>query len=147
MQLCLTIIMIILSCHAYKRRSSIYFRLHPRVIDTAPNYEYNLDDAEVSLWLSAASYCSQQDISTRVFLGPTHGFVVTKLFYNIDTGAMGYIGFLNRKQRIYVVFQGTHSIADVLSDIHIEQVPYATYPECECNVHKGFMYLSNQLSI
>lgn len=103
-------------------------------------YAYDSDEALTSLWLSAAAYCSQESLLTRSFQGPTHGFVVTDRINHADTGTVGFVGFMNRLRRIYVVFRGTHSVGDVNVDLQMEQVPYSSYPDCTaCTVHKGFL--------
>eukprot|EP01031_Cornospumella_fuschlensis_P031101 gene31101-37586_t len=39
---------------------------------------FNNNQAQISVWLSAAAYCGKSAYPTHVFKGPTAGFVYTK---------------------------------------------------------------------
>ena len=135
-------LLVISLCGSGVSRQSIlteYERDAPRVdYSQQMNYSYSRAEAEVALWLSAATYCSEDTFRSRVFQGPSHGFAVSHVISDQDTGTVGYIGYLNRNHRIYVVFRGTHSIDNFFTDIQLSQVRYSTYPDCNCMVHDGF---------
>ncbi|RYH30618.1 hypothetical protein EON65_04620 [archaeon] len=44
---------------------------------------------------------------------------------------------------MYVVFRGSSSIPNWISDLDAFKTAYTSYPECNCQVHKGF-YLAEQ---
>ena len=61
--------------------------------------------------------------------GPTDGFIVTNIIDNLrDTE--GYIGYLPSDKSIYVVFRGSISIRNWLTDLNALKTPYLTFPEC-----------------
>ncbi len=50
----------------------------------------------------------------------------------------GYVGYLPSDNSIYVVFRGSVSLANWITDLSTTKMPYNTYPECNCQVHMGF---------
>lgn len=129
-----------------EKRSRVQYRAHPASAPRGMTYAYSSEEANVALWLSSAAYCDMNFFETRVFAGPTHGFVVTARIHDARTDAVGFIGFLNRLRRIYVVFRGTQSLNNIVLDMQVETVPYASYPNCSCRVHRGF-YAAEQAVI
>lgn len=51
---------------------------------------------------------------------------------------LGYIGYLPSDESIYAVFRGTGSIRNWVTDINTFKTPYLSFPNCKCQVHKGF---------
>lgn len=99
---------------------------------------YNVNQGLTSVWLSAAAACGHDAYKTHVFKGPTTGFVVTKVIYNSVDDTQGYIGYLPSDKSIYVVYRGSESIKNWISDLDAFKTPYTSFPECGCQVHKGF---------
>ena len=93
----------------------------------------------------AQAYCSQKSYLTRDFTGPTDGFVATYAINSDKTSGdvTGYIGYLPSTESIYVVYRGSSSISNWIADLDAFKVTYTSWPECNCEVHKGF-YLSEQ---
>lgn len=99
---------------------------------------FNLAEANKNAWLSAAAYCGASKYKTHVFKGPTTGFVVTYVIDDhLDT--QGYIGYLPSDSSIYVVFRGSSSIQNWITNLEVTKVAY-TGSCCglSCQVHKGF---------
>ena len=88
--------------------------------------------------LSADSYCGHENILSHTFEGPAAGFVPTVVLYDEFTDTNGYIGYLPSDKSIYVVFRGSISIANWLTDFDATLAPYDAFPECNCQVHMGF---------
>lgn len=99
---------------------------------------FDLDQAMISLWLCGATYCGVGNYKSHVFQGPTTGFIVTAPIEDVRTDTEGYVGYLPSDKSIYVAFRGSSSIRDWLSNLDARKVPYTSYPECDCYVHKGF---------
>ena len=98
----------------------------------------NVNLTQPSLWLSAATFCSKEEYLTRTYIGPTEGFVPTYVIYDQRTDTEGYIGYLPLEKTIFVVFRGSISTKNWLTDFDFRKTSYDTYPECECQVHEGF---------
>lgn len=107
---------------------------------------YNGAQSEISLWLSTAAYCGKDSYKTRTFKGPTTGFVVTNVIFDSKTDMQGYVGYLPSDKSIYVVFRGSSSIRNWIQNLDTFKTSYTSYPECNCQVHKGF-YLTEQAVI
>jgi len=99
---------------------------------------YDGNQAQTSMWLSAAAYCGKSSYKSRTFKGPTTGFVVTAVIEDTATDTQGYVGYLPSDKSIYVVYRGSSSIRNWISNLDSYKTPYTTYPECNCQVHKGF---------
>lgn len=100
--------------------------------------KFNLDEANKNLWLSAAAYCGVDNIESHTFKGPTQGFVVTKTI-NDKKDTQGFIGYLPSDKSIYVVFRGSSSIQNWITDLTVTKTTYNQY--CcgsKCMIHKGF---------
>ena len=50
---------------------------------------YDSLQANTSLWLSIAAYCGMAKYETHNFLGPTEGFLVTKVIDDVRTDTEG----------------------------------------------------------
>lgn len=99
---------------------------------------YDNNQALKSLWLSAAAYCGKDAFKSHVFKGPTSGFVYTNTISDLVTDTQGYVGYLPSDSSIYVVYRGSSSIANWITNLETTKTPYSTYSECNCQVHKGF---------
>ena len=102
----------------------------------AGSWDYN--QAQISLWLSAAAYCGKSKYESHVFKGPTTGFVVTSIISDTATDTEGFIGYLPSDNSIYVSFRGSSSIRNWISNLDAWKTSYTSFPECNCQVHKGF---------
>jgi hypothetical protein len=99
--------------------------------------EWTMAQANISVWLSAATDCGKENYDTHVFKGPTAGFVVTHVI-NDYKGTQGYAGYLPSDQSIYVAFRGSSSQRNWITDYYVKLTNYETFPECNAQVHKGF---------
>ena len=99
---------------------------------------YNTQEGLTSIWLSAAAYCGKDNYAKHVFKGPTTGFVYTSTIYDAATDTQGYIGYMVSTKSIYVVYRGSQDIRNWVANIDAVKTTYTTYPECNCQVHKGF---------
>jgi hypothetical protein len=93
---------------------------------------------DASLWLSAAAYCDTSTYLTRTYLGPSSGFIPTYNIYDSKTDTTGYLGYLPSQNTIFVIFRGSVSWKNWASDLDAIKTNYTSYPECQCQVHKGF---------
>jgi hypothetical protein len=103
-------------------------------------YENVYNDKQIinGIWLSGAAYCGKENYNIMKLDGPVSDFLYKETIYDIKTDLQGYIGILPSTRSIYVVLRGSSSTMNWLDDFEVKQVPYTTYPECECNVHNGF---------
>lgn len=99
---------------------------------------YDNNQAQISLWLSAAAYCGKSNYKTHTFKGPTTGFVVTYVISDTNSDTQGYVGYLPSDKSIYVTYRGSQDIRNWITNLDAWKVAYTTYPECNCQVHKGF---------
>lgn len=95
----------------------------------------------LALYHSENAYCSPDSYLTRSYSGKLSGFVPTYHIYDKSTDTQGYIGYTSGQSTIYVVFRGSSSIPNWISNIDLITVKY---PPCaNCYVHQGF-YLAEQ---
>lgn len=99
---------------------------------------YDIDQGLKSVWLSAAASCGHENYLSHVFKGPTTGFVLTKVIYDSRDDTQGYVGYLPSDKSIYVVYRGSESTKNWITNLDAFKTPYTTFPECDCQVHKGF---------
>jgi hypothetical protein len=99
---------------------------------------WNQTQAEISLWLSAAASCGWDKVQSHTFKGPSTGFVVTQVLHNPSKDTQGYVGYLPSDQSIYITFRGSESIKNWISNLDALKASYSSWPECNCEVHKGF---------
>jgi len=99
---------------------------------------YNLDQAQISVYLSGAAYCEKTDYSNMKLVGPAEGFIYETLLYDIKTDLQGFIGYLPSYKSIYVSLRGSSSKLNWMNDFEVKLVPYLSYPDCNCKVHNGF---------
>ena len=98
---------------------------------------FNSSQAMISLYLSSATFCNVSTYGSRVYTGPTEGFVWTSTINSLY-GTVGFVGYLPSDQSIYIAFRGSSSARNWLSDLDVLKVSYDSFPQCECQVSKGF---------
>jgi len=98
----------------------------------------DLNQLNIGVWLSGAAYCGKDKYKAMTLNGPAMGFVYRDTLYDVKTDLQGYIGTLSASKSIYVVLRGSSSTMNWLDDFEVKQVPYTTFPECNCKVHNGF---------
>lgn len=92
----------------------------------------------MAIWFSSAAYCDKDTYLTRTWLGPTAGFKATKVIYDRKTDTNGYVGYLASTKEIYVVYRGSQTLKNWITNLQFAKADYA-YPGCpSCLVHKGF---------
>ena len=99
---------------------------------------FSINQANISVWLSAAAYCDKTKYQTMSISGPATGFIVKNIIHDYNTDIQGYVGFLQSAKTIYAVFRGSSSIRNWINDFEVKKVDYLTFPDCGCKVHKGF---------
>ena len=99
---------------------------------------FTLDQANITVWLSAAAYCDKDIYNTMKLTGPASGFIVKDVIYDYKSDLQGYVGILPAQHKIYVVFRGSSSVRNWIEDLEIKKVDYTTFSECNCKVHDGF---------
>lgn len=134
--------------------ASTAFSQYGSVNDTLTSTSFNLNEANKNLWLAAAgkrflmsffrsylysiAYCGASKMKSHTFKGPTSGFVVTYTFDDLkDT--QGYVGYLPSDSSIYVVFRGSSSIPNWITNLQVTKTAYKG--SCcgkSCQIHNGF---------
>lgn len=99
---------------------------------------YSEEEGNICVKLAAAAYCDMKTYASWIQLEePVHGFSLTGMIIS-STDTVGYIGIIPSTSSIYVVFRGSHSLKNKISDADSVKVPYTSYSDCQCEVHKGF---------
>jgi hypothetical protein len=101
-------------------------------------FAYDLNQANVSAYLSGAAYCSKDKYKSMSLSGPAGGFIYETTLYDIKTDLQGYIGYLPSIKSIYVALRGSSSALNWLDDAEVKLVDYTSFPACKCKVHYGF---------
>ncbi len=96
------------------------------------------DNSQIGVWLSGAAYCGKDKYKTMTLNGPASGFKVADILYDSKTDLQGFTGTLDSNKAIYVAFRGSSSLLNWLDDAEVRKIPYDSYPECGCDVHRGF---------
>lgn len=100
---------------------------------------YSDSDMQISLHLSQIAYCGKDKFLNLDYTGVLQGFVATKVIYGgLIDDTEGFIGYMPQTKSIYVVFRGSSSIPDFITDIGIIRTNWDSFPECKCGVHSGF---------
>lgn len=73
------------------------------------NATYNLSIANMSIWLSATTYCDPQAYSKHKFKGASDGFTFSGQFSSKRTDMQGFYGYHTAMKLIVVVYRGTES--------------------------------------
>lgn len=107
---------------------------------------FSASQANISLWLSAATYCDRSVYKTRTYKGPTTGFVATYVIFDSKLDTNGLIGYLPSDKSIYVAYRGSQSYRNWIANLDAVKTSYTSFPECNCKVHKGF-YAAEQAVI
>jgi hypothetical protein len=113
----------------------LFFSLLTNIVVSTP---IDLNQLNIGVWLSGAAYCGKEKYKSMRLDGPAMGFVYRETLYDVKTDLQGYIGTLSSSKAIYVVLRGSSSTMNWLDDFEVKQVPYTTFPECNCKVHNGF---------
>ena len=64
--------------------------------------------------------------------------MVTDVIYNPLKDTEGFVGYLPSNESIYVVFRGSSSIQNWITNLNFDKDNYKIWPECNCQVHDGF---------
>jgi hypothetical protein len=81
---------------------------------------FNDSSALISVKLSQISYCGMESYMLYPFTGILTGFIITRIIYSgLWRDTQGFIGILPSDQSIYVVFRGTFTIQNWVSDFTI----------------------------
>ena len=67
------------------------------------------------------------------------------VIYNPEDDTEGYIGYMPSNDSIYVVFRGSVSITNWITDMTTTKSAYTTFPECNCQVHDGFYHAEQRV--
>lgn len=105
-----------------------------------------IQNANISVWLSAAAYCGKGNYDTMKLAGPASGFLVKDIVHDIKSDLQGYIGILPSFQKIFVVFRGSSSTRNWIEDFEVKKIDYRSYPYCNCKVHDGFYKSTKEVS-
>jgi hypothetical protein len=90
----------------------------------------------VTLWHSENAYCDPDSYLTRTYKNDLAGFVPYYAISDADHDTHGYIGYTESQKAIYVVFRGSESIKNWITNL---DAVLTSYPLCTgCEVHKGF---------
>jgi hypothetical protein len=116
----------------------ILYALFFLIFFTNKMYTYNLDQAQISIYLSGAAYCNKSNYSKMKLIGPAQGFIYERLLYDIKTDLQGFVGYLPSYKTIYISLRGSSSKLNWMDDFEVRLVPYTSYSECNCKVHNGF---------
>jgi pimeloyl-ACP methyl ester carboxylesterase len=73
---------------------------------------------------------------THTYKGASNGFIPTLQIYDKEHDTNGFIGYRGNDESIYVVFRGSESIPNWLSNLDAILTAYSHCAGCE--VHKGF---------
>lgn len=92
------------------------------VVATVANASYSQSEALISRQLSADTYCS--DYLTHRYEGTATGFIASKVLYDKTTDTNGFVGYLPSNNSIYVVFRGSISIVNWISDFDATAAAY-----------------------
>lgn len=90
-------------------------------------------EGEISAVLSATAYCGKHTYLKRDWISPeVKGFVATKVISDYIHDTQGFVGYLPSNNSIYVVFRGSSSIPNWITNINALQAKYRKWPECKC---------------
>ena len=120
---------------------SIVFAASLLLANTSASEEvngYSDAQARISLQLSQDAYCGKANYLTQHYSGVVAGFVPTKIISNLVDDVEGFVGYLPSDSSIYVVFRGSESIRNWITNLTVDKMDYNTFPDCACQVHSGF---------
>jgi hypothetical protein len=94
---------------------------------------YTDQQAKISLELSQNAYCGHGHYLSHTYTGPVTGFVATKsIFSGVWADTEGFVGYLPSDKSIYVVFRGSISLQNFITDLTIDKTNYSSFSECDC---------------
>lgn len=100
-----------------------------------PSFDY--DYVNVALYHSQSVYCDPNSYLEREYRGILSGFNPTYVIKNEVDDTHGYIGYTGSPYNtIYVVFRGSESTTNWMTDLNTAMMDYQYCDGCE--VHKGF---------
>ena len=105
--------------------------------ESLSNGGYSDKQAQISLLLSQAAYCGKDAYADFPFSAAAKGFVYTKTIYVNRDDTQGFVGYLPSDKSIYVVFRGSSSFTNWLTNLSAETTKY-WWSDCDCLVHEGF---------
>lgn len=97
-----------------------------------------MEQGLISRQLSADASCGPDHLMDHKFEYTAEGFVPTTYLFDAHSDTNGYVGYLPSDKSIYVVFRGSLSLDNWLTDFNGVLANYDKSPECKCNVHAGF---------
>ena len=93
----------------------------------------------IAFELSRLAYCGVDSYMTQEYNGVLEGFVPSQVIYSgLFDDTEGFIGYLPSAFSIFVVFRGSHSIQNWITDLKVLKTEYASYPEWNAEVHTGW---------
>ncbi len=93
---------------------------------------FDVNQAEISRQLSVDAYCGHNEYLSHKYVGAASGFQATLTIYNPSKDVEGYIGYLPSDNSIYVVFRGSASIQNWITNLDTNKSNYQMWPECGC---------------
>jgi len=82
----------------------------------------------------------------HVYQGYAKGFIPSLTIYNHAQDVEGFIGYLPSDDSIYVVFMGSTSIENWITNLDTFKSKYQMWPECNCSIHAGFQKAADSVS-
>jgi|688.fasta_scaffold634118_1 hypothetical protein len=73
------------------------------------------------------------------FSGAAAGFIVTYVINDPDHDTEGFVGYLPSDHSIYVVYRGSETIKNWMSDMNADHTDYFDGDCVNCTVHEGFL--------
>jgi hypothetical protein len=98
----------------YKVENTRSFFLRQEIQNPPPPCDPVL--VNVSIYLSAATYCTPENYSSYSFNGPATGFLVASSLYDSRTDMYGFVGYFSTNaamavaDSIWVAFRGSNSL-------------------------------------
>ena len=104
-----------------------------------PGPAFTYEQAHIPLAFSQAAYCRKANYLTQNYSGILAGFKATKVIENFKNGVEGFVGYLPSDNSIYIVYMGSETIENWLTNLNADKVHYTTFSDCyHCQVHDGF---------
>lgn len=75
---------------------------------------------------------------SHVYEGAAKGFIPSYVIYHLADDTEGFIGYLPSDNSIYIVFRGSSSIPNWITNLSTKKTAYTAFPACNCEVHQGF---------
>jgi hypothetical protein len=81
---------------------------------------YNTQQAQNSLWLSEYAYCGHSLYEQVTWGGAATGFQLSYIIFDSSNDTNGYIGYLPSDDSIYVVYRGSETILNWITDLNVD---------------------------